>query len=114
MRRRKSENASRLAPFFASCRSLWKKNSTGESVELTELQSELEESRNNLIKTQQSLNKANVSLNEAKNELQKSKESLTILNEQIKKIEHKQTVLRRQRDLYAAFAVVATAALIAK
>ena len=75
------------------------KSTSSEQMKLLEsLQSELNATR-------QSLMNANVSLTECRNELEKSKASLETLKAQIKAMEHKQVVLRRQRDVWAAIAL---------
>ena len=74
----------------------------------------LENLQNELNATRQSLMNANVSLTECRNELEKSKASLETLKQEIKQMEHKQVVLRRQRDVWAAIAALSVGAVIAR
>lgn len=84
------------------------KMDSGEQMILLEkLQKELEE-------TQVSLTNANQSLNDVKNDLTESRTSLEELKNKIKKIEHKQAVIRRQRDIYAGLFVITVGAAIAR
>lgn len=84
------------------------KMDSGEQMILLEkLQKELEE-------TQVSLTNANQSLNDVKNDLTESRTSLEELKNKIKKMEHKQAVIRRQRDIYAGLFVITIGAAIAR
>ena len=84
------------------------KMDSGEQMkQLEKLQKELEE-------TQISLTNANQSLNGVKNALSESRTSLEELKKEIKKMEHKQAVIRRQRDIYAGLFVIAVGAAIAR
>lgn len=84
------------------------KMDSGEQMkQLEKLQKELEE-------TQVSLTIANQSLNDVKNDLTESRTSLEELKNKIKKIEHKQAVIRRQRDIYAGLFVIIVGAVIAR
>ena len=84
------------------------KMDSGEQMQqLEKLQKELEE-------TQISLTNANQSLNGVKNALSESRTSLEELKKEIKKMEHKQAVIRRQRDLYAGLFVITMGAAIAR
>lgn len=84
------------------------KMDSGEQMQqLEKLQKELEE-------TQISLMNANQSLNGVKNALSESRTSLEELKKKIKKMEHKQAVIRRQRDIYAGLFVVTAGAVIAR
>lgn len=84
------------------------KMDSGEQMKrLEKLQRELEE-------TQISLANANQTLNDVKNDLTESRTSLEELKNKIKKMEHKQAVIRRQRDLYAGLFVCAAGAAIAR
>lgn len=74
----------------------------------------LESLQNELNATRQSLMNANVSLTECRNELDKSKASLETLKAQIRAMEHKQVVLRRQRDVWAAIAALSLGGVIAR
>ena len=82
------------------------KSTSSEQLQLLEnLQSELNATRQNLMN-------ANISLTECRNELEKSKASLETLKVQIKAMEHKQVVMRRQRDAYALGFVLSLASLL--
>lgn len=84
------------------------KMDSGEQIkQLEKLQKELEE-------TQISLTNANQSLNGVKNALSESRTSLEELKKEIKKMEHKQAVIRRQRDIYAGLFVITVGAAIAR
>lgn len=74
----------------------------------------LENLQSELNATRQSLMNANVSLTECRNELEKSKASLETLKQEIKQMEHKQVVLRRQRDVWAAIAALSLGGVIAR
>lgn len=74
----------------------------------------LESLQNELNATRQNLTNANASLTECRNELEKSKASLETLKVQIKAMEHKQVVLRRQRDVWAAIAALSLGGVIAR
>lgn len=81
---------------------------SGEQMkQLEKLQKELEE-------TQVSLTIANQLLNDVKNDLTESRTSLEELKNKIKKIEHKQAVIRRQRDIYAGLFVITVGVAIAR
>ena len=80
---------------------LLQQNSAEASSELIKAQKELNEQKNELEKTRELLKSAKMDLNEAENSLAKQKTSLMQLTSQIKQMEHKQTVLRRQRDVWA-------------
>lgn len=66
----------------------------------------LESLQNRLSETEKHLMSANVSLSEAKNELKISMQSLGTLKNQINELEHKQKVLKRQRNVYMVLAGV--------
>ena len=83
---------------------LLKNNSTEASSELTESQNELSKLKTELTETQKSLENARISLTQAEETLKRQEASLQMLTKQIKQMEHKQTVLRRQRDVWAAIA----------
>lgn len=84
------------------------KMDSGEQIkQLEKLQKELEE-------TQISLTNANQSLNGVKNALSESRTSLEELKKEIKKMEHKQAVIRRQRDIYAGLFVITVGTVIAR
>ena len=84
------------------------KMDSGEQMkQLSKLQKELEE-------TQISLTNANQSLNDVRNDLTESRTSLEELKNKIKKMEHKQAVIRRQRDLYAGLFIITVGTVIAR
>lgn len=84
------------------------KMDSGEQMILLEkLQKELEE-------TQVSLTNANQSLNDVKNDLTESRTSLEELKNKIRKMEHKQAEVRRQRDIYAGLFVITVGAAVAR
>ena len=84
------------------------KMDSGEQMQqLEKLQKELEE-------TQVLLTNANQSLNDVKKDLSESRTSLEELKKEIKKMEHKQAVIRRQRDIYAGLFVITVGAAIAR
>ncbi len=91
-----------------------KTNSTMESKELTESQKQLTKLREELTLTQKSLTTATKSLKQAEETLQRQEASLNLLTKQIKEMEHKQTVLRRQRDVWAAIAALSLGGVIAR
>ena len=93
---------------------LLKSNSTEASKELTESQTELTALRSELTTTKKSLESAKISLAQAEETLQRQEESLQTLTKQIKQMEHKQTVLRRQRDVYAGLLALSVGAVIAR
>lgn len=83
------------------------KNTSSEQMQLQEnLQSELTE-------TQKNLTTASILLTECQNALKESRESLQTLKTQIKQMEHKQIVIRRQRDVWAAIAALSLGGVIA-
>lgn len=67
-----------------------------------------------LERTEKSLMNATTSLTEVKEELQESRLLLEELKNKIKKMEHEQAVIRRQRDIYAGLFVVTAGAVIAR
>ena len=84
------------------------KMDSGEQMQqLEKLQKELEE-------TQVLLTNANQLLNDVKKDLSESRTSLEELKKEIKKMEHKQAVIRRQRDIYAGLFVITVGAAIAR
>ena len=74
----------------------------------------LENLQNELNETQKNLTTASTSLTECQNALKESRASLETLKQEIKQIEHKQTVLRRQRDVYATLFALSVGAVIAR
>ena len=93
---------------------LLKNNSVSASSELTESQNELNRLKSELTTTQESLESARTSLAQAEKTLQRQEESLQTLTKEIKSLEHKQTVLRRQRDVYAGLLALSVGAVIAR
>ena len=93
---------------------LLKNNSVSASSKLTESQNELSKLRAELTTTQESLASAKISLAQAEETLKRQEESLTLLTKQIKSLEHKQTVMRRQRDVYATLFALSVGAVIAR
>ena len=91
-----------------------KTNSTTASSELKESQNELSKLRAELTTTQESLESAKISLTQAEEILKKQEESLQTLTKQIKEMEHKQTVMRRQRDVYATLFALSVGTVIAR
>ena len=91
---------------------LLKNNSVSASSELTESQNELSKLRAELTTTQESLESAKISLTQAEEILKKQEISLEILTKEIKSMEHKQTVTRRQRDVWAAIAALSLGGVI--
>ena len=75
---------------------------------------QLEKLQKELKETQISLTNANQSLNGVRNDLTESRTSLEELKNKIKKLEHKQAVIRRQRDMYAGLLVITVGAAIAR
>lgn len=93
---------------------LLKNNSTEASKELIESQNELNRLKGELTTTQESLESAKISLIQAEEILKKQEISLETLTQEIKGLEHKQTVLRRQRDVYATLFALSVGAVIAR
>lgn len=75
---------------------------------------QLERLQIQLDETQQSLMNVKISMIEAQHELNELKVSLRTLKEKIKKLEHKQAVIRRQRDIYAGLLVITVGTVIAR
>ncbi len=84
-------------------------DSTADKQTLMQLQDDLMKCKAELTQTQELLTTTSSSLNKAEVTLQKQNESLMRLTNEIKAMEHKQAVLRRQRDMWA---VVAGSALL--
>ena len=84
------------------------KMDSGEQMQqLEKLQKELEE-------TQVLLTNANQLLNDVKKDLSESRTSLEELKNKIKNMEHKQAVIRRQRDIYAGLFVITAGAVFSR
>ena len=75
---------------------------------------QLERLQIQLDETQQSLMNAKTSMIEAQHELNGLKVLLEGLKNKIKKLEHKQAVIRRQRDIYAGLLVITVGTVIAR
>lgn len=75
---------------------------------------QLEVLQTKLERTEKSLMNATTSLTEMKKELQESRLLLEGLKKEIKNMEHKLTVARRQRDIYAGLFVITVGAAIAR
>lgn len=75
---------------------------------------QLERLQIQLDETQQSLMNAKISMIEAQHELNGLKILLEGLKNKIKKLEHKQAVIRRQRDIYAGLLVIIVGTVIAR
>lgn len=75
---------------------------------------QLERLQIQLDETQQSLMNAKISMIEAQHELNGLKILLEGLKNKIKKLEHKQAVIRRQRDIYAGLLVITVGTVIAR
>lgn len=82
------------------------KSSDGSTKELTALQIELTDCRNRLQQTESSLEKSEMAMSAAKISLSNLIERLEKLKSEIKRLEHKQVIAKRQRDVWAAIAVV--------
>ena len=93
---------------------LLKSNSTTASRELMESENQLTALRRELTETQKSLESARISLAQAEEILKRQEASLQTLTKEIKSMEHKQTVLRRQRDVWAAIAALSLGGVIAR
>lgn len=75
---------------------------------------QLERLQIQLDETQQSLMNAKISMIEAQHELNGLKVLLEGLKNKIKKLEHKQAVIRRQRDIYAGLFVITVGTAVAR
>lgn len=82
-------------------------NSEAQLKQLDVLQTKLE-------RTEKSLMNATISLTEVKKELQESRLLLEELKEEIKNMEHKLTVARRQRGIYAGLFTITVGTAIAR
>lgn len=80
----------------------------------TALQTQLTQAKEQLTKTKQSLTTADSSLSQANEALKQQSQSLETLTEQIKSVEHKQAVVKRQRDMWAAAAGILLVGCIVK
>lgn len=83
-------------------------------LDSSEQMQQLEMLQIQLDETQQSLMTAKISMTEARHELHELKVLLEGLKNKIKKLEHKQAVIRRQRDIYAGLLVITVGTVIAR
>lgn len=82
------------------------KSSDGSTKELIALQIELTDCRNRLQQTESSLAKSKMAMSDAKTSLSNLTEHLETLTAKIKRLERKQVIAKRQRDVWAALAIV--------
>ncbi len=80
----------------------------------TEQIKQLDELSRQLAQTKQSLMSAQVLLTKCQRDLEASRQSLEMLKQQIKQMKHKQTVTRRQRDVWAGLFGTALVSLLIK
>lgn len=83
-------------------------------LDSSEQMQQLEMLQIQLDETQQSLMNAKISMTEAQHELNGLKVLLEGLKHKIKKLEHKQAVIRRQRDIYAGLLVITLGTIIVR
>lgn len=88
------------------------KSSDGSTKELIALQSELTDCRNRLQQTESSLAKSEMAMSDAKTSLSNLTEHLETLKAKIKRLEHQQVIAKRQRDVWAAIAVVSLGRIV--
>ena len=88
------------------------KSSDGSTKELIALQSELTDCRNRLQQTESSLAKSEMAMSDAKTSLSNLTEHLETLTAKIKRLERKQVIAKRQRDVWAAIAVVSLGRIV--
>lgn len=88
------------------------KSSDGSTKELIALQSELTDCRNRLQQTENSLAKSEMAMSDAKTSLSNLTEHLETLTAKIKRLERKQVIAKRQRDVWAAIAVVSLGRIV--
>lgn len=88
------------------------KSSDGSTKELIALQSELTDCRNRLQQTESSLAKSEMAMSDAKTSLSNLTEHLETLTAKIKRLEHQQVIAKRQRDVWAAIAVVSLGRIV--
>lgn len=84
------------------------------SKQLQQLSKQLDNSKREMTKTMRTLQSANESLAQADNLLKRQAGSLQTLTELIKREEHKKAVIKRQRDMYAALALLAVGGAVVK
>ena len=87
-------------------------SSDGSTKELIKLQSELIDCRNRLQQTESCLAKSEMAMSAAKTSLANLTEHLETLKAKIKRLEHKQVIAKRQRDVWAAIAVVSLGRIV--
>lgn len=87
-------------------------SSDGSTKELIALQSELTDCRNRLQQTESSLEKSEIAMSAAKTSLSNLTEHLETLKEKIKRLEHKQVIAKRQRDVWAVIAIVSLGRIV--
>ena len=88
------------------------KSSDGSTKELIALQSELTDCRNRLQQTESSLAKSEMAMSDAKTSLSNLTEHLETLAAKIKRLERKQVIAKRQRDVWAALALVGLSRIV--
>ena len=88
------------------------KSSDGSTKELIALQSELTDCRNRLQQTESSLAKSEMAMSDAKTSLSNLTEHLETLTAKIKRLERKQVIAKRQRDVWAALALVGLSRIV--
>lgn len=88
------------------------KSSDGSTKELLALQSELTDCKNRLQQTESSLEKSEHAMSAAKTSLSNLIEHLETLKAKIKRLEHQQVIAKRQRDVWAAIAVVSLGRIV--
>lgn len=82
------------------------KNSNVANRELLKSEEQLATLQTELKQTQELLEKSNQNLMTAYDSMERQKESLTKLEKQINALQHKQVVIRRQRDAYAMLCAI--------
>ena len=82
------------------------KNSNVANRELLKSEEQLATLQTELKQTQELLEKSNQNLMTAYDSMERQKESLTKLEKQINALQHKQVVIRRQRDVWALLSCV--------
>lgn len=88
------------------------KSSDGSTKELIALQSELTDCRNRLQQTESSLSKSELVMKDAEISLANLNEHLETLKVKIKRLEHQMVIAKRQRDVWAAIAVVSLGRIV--
>jgi chromosome segregation ATPase len=88
------------------------KSSDGSTRELIALQRELTDCRNRLQQTESSLAKSEMEMSAAETSLSRLNEHLETLKAKIKRLEHQHVIAKRQRDVWAAIAVVSIGRIV--